>query len=149
MDANWKSNPVIWVCGVLGAIAVGVTALPKIWRAAVAGGKFIIAVDRITPVLSKIAAELSTNGGESIKDKVNQAAADSRLAITLIEEVKAKQAQIESKQNQETDELTDLQKKFARFVVHEAKGDLHKAMLLRESEAWLKKSNEKKAEEEQ
>lgn len=101
----------------------------------------------------EIKKELSTNGGESVKDKVNQAAKDSKKAAedsqtalglfaamsqtlratnrrirTSIKEL----GQLKGQVNHIQEQQLDLEHRFARYVVHEARQDLGTSSLAKE-----------------
>src|ERR1700734_1097762 len=101
-------------------------------------------------ILEKIGKEIQPNGGQSMKDRVNQIA--DKLTVMA-----RKQARIEraakitrkevSEMRPEIRKLADrhemIEEKFARFVDHEAKNDLNASMLLQEERLFLEQRSKK------
>ena len=71
---------VIAICSILGAIAVGVAAVPRIYRAVIAVSQFVVNFNRAAPVLMQmadsapvlltIAHEFTVTGNGSLKDRI-------------------------------------------------------------------------------
>lgn len=94
--------------------------------------------------IQTIVKELTPNGGNSVKDKVNQAAADSKAALELTIELRKQQArdrrEIRRLKKQLAEHAATMgQEKdwLARCIAHFIRGDLHDSRLIREIEQYL------------
>ena len=94
--------------------------------------------------IQAIAKELTPNGGGSVKDKVNQAAADSNDALALTRTQGKRQLRhirrlkrVEQTLATQGKTTTELENWLARCIAHFVKGDLSDSRLMREVEKYL------------
>jgi hypothetical protein len=125
-----------------------------LWIAAfLAAAKTIYTHLEIRRAVRGISNELSRNGGDTVKDIVTRAAADSKkaaedsrkaldLSVSLDRRMRrhGKRLTIATRKQVEFEQrMKDLYEKFARYVVHEAKNDLHASRLFEEEKRVVEK----------
>lgn len=114
----------------------------------------IVALVHIRAKLETIVKELTTNGGSSIKDRVNALEGDvqtlKRESTKQIEILEGQNGVLQEMKKQNQDDLQevraglkDLGDRFSRFVKHEADNDLHYSRLAEEERRRSKESEKK------
>lgn len=78
--------------------------------------------------------ELTKNGGDSVKDKVDQAAKDSTTAVVQNQEIISQNEGI-------IERLKQVEITVARFICHQANNDLARSKLLEEEAKMIAESN--------
>ena len=101
-------------------------------------------MQKVLPTLKLIAAEFRPNGGSTFRDKLDSAAKDAKeakdLSAAQVEQGKQQQKQIDAIKidvGHIREEMFDVDKRMARFIVHEARNDLNTSKLAHEAEQLL------------